>query len=352
MFSLFLAIFGIGFLILIHEFGHFLMAKLFGVRVKEFFIGLPFGPKIFSFKLGETVYGVRLALLGGYVSLYGENAEEESRDKGSFQSQPAYKKVAITLAGPLFNYLFALLIVVFFFMRGVYMPSTKIFRVEKGSPAAKAGLLPGDRILKVGEKTVNSWDELSAAIKSLPGRETVIVIKREKRILKIEARTGVKENKGYLGIQPSLVKVSYPFLEAFREGIAFTWWQIKFTVLLLFKTISQGTLLKYTTSVVGATAITTEAARVGWDSFLSVLGAISLALALANLLPILPADGGNLLIQVYEGITRRRVSPKVLQSLQFIGITLLGFLFVYVILSDIRILVTRGVHGFFEITPP
>ncbi len=353
MFFWILAVFGIGFLVFIHELGHFLLAKALGVKVKEFFIGLPFGPAIFSFKWGETVYGFRWVLLGGYVSLYGEKPEEkESQDKSSFQNQPAYKKIAITLAGPFFNYLFALFIVVFFFMRGVYLPSTTIFKVEKSSPAAKAGLLPGDKILKVGEKVTISWDSLSTVIKSLPEKETVIVILRKGRILKIRVRIGVKGNNGYLGIQPSLVKVSFPFFKALREGVAFTWWQIKFTFLLLGKTVLQGTVLKYTTSVVGATAITTEAARVGWDSFLSVLAAISLALALANLLPILPADGGNILIQVYEGLTRRRINPKILQSLQFVGLTLLVFLFVYVIFSDLKILITRGVQGFFEITPP
>lgn len=348
-----LAVFGIGFLVLIHEAGHFILAKLLGVKVKEFFIGLPFGPELFSFQRGETKYGVRWVLLGGYVSLHGEKAEDENaQDKDSFYNQPAYKKIAITLAGPLFNYFFALLVVVFFFMKGVYLPSTTIYKVEKDSPAYKSGLVPGDKIIRVGKQAVESWDELSNAIKSQPGKKVNIVLLRNKVVKKIQAEIGIKDKKGYLGIQPRLEKVSLPFFAALKEGVAFTWWQIKFTFLLIMKTISQGTLLKYTTSVVGATAITTEAARVGWDSFLSVLAAISLALALANLLPILPADGGNLVIQLYEGLTRRRVNPKVLQSLQIAGITLLGFLFVYVIFSDIRILVTRGVHGFFEITPP
>lgn len=347
------AVFGIGFLVLIHEAGHFILAKLTGVKVKEFFIGLPFGPEIFSFQWGETRYGIRWVLLGGYVSLHGEKPEDgETGDEGSFYNQPAYKKIAITLAGPLFNYVFALLVVAFFFMRGVYFPSTTIYKVEKGSPAHISGLIPGDKIVKVGGKEVRSWEELTNVIKSQPNKQTKITLIRNKNIKEIEAKIGMKNKKGYLGIQPRLEKISFPFFKALKEGAAFTWWQTKFTVLLIVKTVSEGTLLKYTTSVVGATAITTEAARVGWDSFLSVLAAISLALALANLLPILPADGGNLLIQLYEGLTRRRVDPKVLQSLQIAGLALLGFIFVYVIFSDIKILLTRGVHGFFEISPP
>ncbi len=346
------AVFGIGFLVLIHEAGHFILAKLTGVKVKEFFIGLPFGPEIFSFQWKETRYGVRWVLLGGYVSLHGEKSGEEAGDKDSFYNQPAYKKIAITLAGPLFNYVFALLVVAFFFMRGVYFPSTTIYKVEKGSPAQVSGLISGDKIIKVGEKKVGSWEELTNVIKSQPNRQVKIILIRNKNIKEIKAKIGMKNKKGYLGIQPRLEKISLPFFKALKEGAAFTWWQTKFTVLLIVKTVTEGTLLKYTTSVVGATAITTEAARVGWDSFLSVLAAISLALALANLLPILPADGGNLVIQLYEGLTRRRVNPKVLQSLQIAGLALLGFLFVYVIFSDIRILLTRGVHGFFEISPP
>lgn len=348
-----LAIFGIGFLVLVHESGHFILAKLLRIKVKEFYIGLPFGPEIFSFQRGETRYGVRWVLLGGYVSLHGEKpGEENSQDKDSFYNQPAHKKIAITLAGPLFNYVFALLVVVFFFMRGVYLPSNTIYKVEKGSPAQISGLVSGDRILKVGKKSVKNWDELSNAVKSQPGQEVVIILNRNDKLKKVRTKIGIKNGKGYLGIQPRLEKFSLPFFEALKEGAAFTWWQTKFTILLIVKTVYQGTLLKYTTSVVGATAITTEAARVGWDSFLSVLAAISLALALANLLPILPADGGNLVIQFYEGLTRRRINPKVLQSLQIAGLTFLGFLFVYVIFSDIRILITRGVHGFFEIAPP
>jgi regulator of sigma E protease len=180
------AIIGLGILIVFHEFGHFLLAKLSGVGVLTFSVG--FGPKIWVKKRGETEYALSAFPLGGYVKMIGENPDEEVTEadiQKSFAHKSLLKRTAIVIAGPGFN----LLLAVFLFMAvfafyGVPVMSTLVSDVTTGSPAEKAGIVKGDRILAIDSKPVREWSELSETIKSSGGKPLVLEVQRGSEALK------------------------------------------------------------------------------------------------------------------------------------------------------------------------
>jgi len=167
IYSVVAAVIGLGVLIVVHEFGHFLFAKLSGVGVLTFSVG--FGPKLWVKKKGETEYALSAFPLGGYVKMVGEDPDDQvspSDIEKSFAHKPLLKRIAIVAAGPGFNLLLAVffLMIVFIFY-GVPVLSTQVGGVEPGSPADRAGIQKGDRITAVNNQPVTEWEELSRAIK-------------------------------------------------------------------------------------------------------------------------------------------------------------------------------------------
>jgi|Deesub1362A_J573_1020465.scaffolds.fasta_scaffold02113_5 regulator of sigma E protease len=328
-----LGILALSIIAFVHEFGHFLAAKLLGLSVEEFFIGLP-GPKIFSFKIGETRYGVSWILFGGYVRIRGEFGEEGKEKGKSFYSQPTWKKSIIVLAGPFMNYLLAVLIFSFF-LTHIYLFTTTIQEVLPNSVAEKAGIKPGDKVISIDGRKISEWSELVLLVRDKPNEEVSLeVLRGDKRML-FYLRLGEKEGHGFLGISPKVVeqKRSYP------QALLYSFWMTAVSafnmVKLLIYFISQGKLLKYAAGPVGGVAITAEVAKMGWEAYANIVAALSLIIGVVNLIPILPADGGRLLLHVFEGITRRRVKPERLAFLQALGFALFGALFIYLLFQDI-----------------
>src|SRR5689334_13541297 len=174
------AIVGLGLLIVFHEFGHFLLAKLSGVGVLTFSVG--FGPKLWVKKKGETEYALSAFPLGGYVKMVGEDPDQEVQPgdlEKSFAHKSLTKRIAIVVAGPGFNLLLAvLLLMVVYTFYGVPVMSTQVSGVEKGSPAEKAGIVKGDRIISLDGKPVEQWEELSGGIKASGGKALQLQIRR------------------------------------------------------------------------------------------------------------------------------------------------------------------------------
>ena len=202
----------VGILVLVHEFGHFLMAKLFRVRVEVFSIG--FGPPIFSKRIGETVYQIASIPLGGYVKLYGE--EESINDPEAFSSKKPWQKILIAFGGPLFNFILTILLFTVVFTVGVnvakYLKEPAIVGyVEKNSWAEKVGLKPGDKIVKINGYEINKWEELNDALLkvSLEGKKEVyLYIEREGKVLALEALLPqLKTGRENLGIAPYIPPV-------------------------------------------------------------------------------------------------------------------------------------------------
>ncbi|HIP43157.1 MAG TPA: RIP metalloprotease RseP [Aquifex aeolicus] len=199
----------IGILIWVHEFGHFLMAKLFRVRVEVFSIG--FGPAIVRKQWGETLYQIAVIPLGGYVKLFGE--EERISDPRAFSSRKPWQKILIALGGPLFNFIFTLLVFTLIYTIGIETPkyfkeNVVIGYVEKNSLAEKIGLRPGDKIIRIDGYKIKQWDDLREALLnlSLKGiKETEIYIEREGKLLTFKLPIpDVNTKKESLGIAPKI----------------------------------------------------------------------------------------------------------------------------------------------------
>ncbi len=223
----------IGVLIFVHEMGHFIFAKLFDVKVLKFSLG--FGPKMVGFRKGETEYVVAWVPLGGFIRMLGEDPDDEVRasDEGrAFHQKPLWQRYLIILAGPAFNLIFPVLIYFVFFAAQTHLPPSTVGTVFQGQPAAEAGLMPGDRIVAIGDEEVRYWEDLQSIISDHPGEKLRFTIERDGKqfdrfITPREqvSRTwlNVEERVGRVGIsplfQPPQIGVTSPDSPAARAGL-------------------------------------------------------------------------------------------------------------------------------------
>ena len=328
------AILGFSLLIIVHELGHFIMAKVNGIKVEEFSIGM--GPEIFSHKGKETQYSLRLFPIGGYVKMLGE--EEEIEDERSFSSKSPLRRISVILAGATMNILFALVIfVVFFFNRG--FSTQTVSKIVDNSPAYEAGLQPGDIILKIDGARVFTPSDVSIGIQLSKGDNINLLVDRngEEKELDITPRL-VEENGSQIyqiGFYYSAIEkptLAQAIKQTFNETISLVGQTYKSLQLLVtgklnFKTDVGGpvTIIK----------ISGQAARNGLATLAYFLAFISINLAVFNLLPFPALDGGWTVILFIELITRRKVPDKVVGAVNYVGfIILIGFMIV-VTLKDI-----------------
>lgn len=190
----------LGILIFVHEFGHFLFAKLLGIRVLKFSLG--FGPKLIGKKIGETEYVISAVPLGGYVKPLGEEPGEELKEEDkpyAFNYQPVWKRAAVALSGPVFNLLFAAFIFFFIFLSGVPVSQPNIGKVLEGSPAAASGLMTGDRVMEIDGTAVTSWDDIERAVNDKGGRTLLFRVNRGGSLIEVPVRPVRKKDKNVFG---------------------------------------------------------------------------------------------------------------------------------------------------------
>jgi regulator of sigma E protease len=343
----------IGILIFFHELGHFLMARLFGVRVETFSLG--FGPRLIGKTLGGTEYRISAVPLGGYVKMAGEDldAEIDPEDEPySFAHQHVAKRMMIVAAGPLFNLLLALvLIVVVYWASGVYVLKPTVGTVEAGTPAQRQGLKPGDEITAIDGAKVDSWNAMSQIIGRSEGRELTLSIRRGSKPMTIHVRAeltstpnlfGQKVRRYLIGIGPSddsSYHVSFGLVGALKEGAGKTYYIAKLIVLSIAKMIG-GRISSH--SLGGPILIAQMAgkqAKEGAANFFFFIALMSVNLGIINLFPIPVLDGGHLLFFGIEAIMGRPVNMRVREISQQIGIVLLLFLIIYVFYNDINRLI-------------
>lgn len=295
------AVLSLGALVLLHEAGHLLAARLFRMRVEVFSIG--FGPALLSFRGRQTEYRLSLVPLGGYVRIAGmAPGDAPADDPASFRARPAWQRLVVLLAGPLLNWLLAFALLAGLYACGFRVPTDEpVLEEVRGPKAAAAGLMPGDRVLAVGTTEVQRWGELTRALAAHAGRPVTIRVLRNEVELALTARLGPE---GRLLITPQSRVVRYPFGEAL--GLAF---------LKTFALVGQmlddlkdwvgGEGDAQPMGPVGLVAQTVEAARRDALALLQLLVLISLGLAVMNLLP-LPALDGARVVFVLAGAARRR----------------------------------------------
>ncbi len=334
-----LSIVALSIIVIFHELGHFLMAKLSGVHVEEFFMG--FGPKIWKFKDRKgTVYGIRAIPLGGYNKLLGMDRSEpvlSNLKNKAYYNKPIYKKLLILIGGPGFSIFFAVLLIMIYLSMGVMVPTTVIDYVETGAPADTDGFEIGDKVVSLEGRSINSWDDFSAFTKEYPGEEVKYKVIRQDEELEIKVKLDIKDSQGYLGISPSYEKKSLGFAGTIKEGFRITW-DISVSYVKLFGMLVTGRIplsQARPVSPVGVVSIFQQSVSIGIQDFIFFVALVSILMGYGNLIPILPLDGGNILIVLIEAIIRKPVPRGVIQVISSVGVFILVSLTILAFILDI-----------------
>jgi len=338
----------LGILIFVHELGHFLVAKYSGVGVLKFSLG--FGPRLVGKKYGETEYLLSLIPLGGYVKLLGESDDDELSPedrKRSFLQQPVWVRMAIVAAGPLFNFLLAIVIFFMVFMSGVPVLTSQIGSVQEGSAAAAAGLLENDTITAIDGRNIDRWNKLAEIISESEGKLITLTILRGDRRLEVlvqpkEIKThnvfGEEISTYKIGISPSkrIVVESMNPLRAAWESLIHTWTITKLTLMSIVKLI-QGVLSPRTLGgPILIAQIASAQVKEGLIPFVMFMGLLSINLAVLNLLPIPVLDGGHLLFFLIELVKGSEVNIRWREWAQQVGFAILILLMIFVVIMDVE----------------
>ncbi len=334
--SILVGILGLALLMVIHEGGHLLAARAFGMRVIRFSIG--FGPALWKHqpKGSDTVYQIALIPFLAYVQIAGMNPFEEvdATDKGSYANASLMARISAIGAGPIANYLFASL---FFF--GAFLlggEPTKV-RVLEGSAAAKAHLQDGDRIVSIGGRTITRWDEIPAEVEPNANQPITIVVSRdgEEKTLVVTPEPKGKNGVGLIGVSPSAAVPRLGIRAAAVESVEYPAKVVGALVVGLVRIITLQEKADVT-GPVGVVRATSKAARDGIAEYLYLLGVLSAYLGGFNLLPLPALDGGRLMFLGYEAVTRRRPNAKVEAQIHAVGLLLMLALIAIVTIVDIR----------------
>jgi regulator of sigma E protease len=318
-----------GFIVLVHEFGHFIVAKHHGVRVHEFAIGM--GPKLFSIKR-ETEYSIRVLPFGGFIRMEGE--DEESSDPKSFNKKSIGQRASIIFAGPFMNLILAILVFIPIFIY-VGSPSTTIAKVENGSPAQQAGILVGDTITEINGKEIKNWNQITSTIDASKGKTLDIKVERNDDVENIKVTPKNEKGDFKLGIGTKLEKnIGGAFVNSIKTTINILGQMITLLVQLVTGNLPSGAA-ESISGPVGIISVVGDATRSGFMDVLSLTALISLNLALMNLLPIPALDGGRLLFLAVEAIRGgKKLNQEREGMINFLGFAALMALMLFVTYRD------------------
>ncbi|MDR3306377.1 MAG: M50 family metallopeptidase [Endomicrobium sp.] len=328
---------GFGFLVFIHELGHFLAARACKVRVLTFAFG--FGPDLVKRVYKDTKYSIKAIPFGGFVSMAGDNPEEATGADGEYLSLPWYKKILISFMGPFSNYILAVFLFVFVFnVWGVNTVSktSSVGGVIENKPAAQAGLLSGDRIKSIDGVEVNTWNEMSASLKEKADKQAVFVVERGTRAFDVTMTVAKNPvtGAGVIGVTPLIEKSEAGFLKSVYLGAEASIVQTFITVSYLIDKLFSFEKPDIS-GPIGIMQLMGDATKSGMDGYLKFLAVISVALGMFNLFPIPMVDGGMIVLFVIEGVIRKRISAKVVQVYNTIGLIFILGIFIFATYSDL-----------------
>ncbi len=335
-------------LILIHEFGHYYVAKKSGMLVEEFGFGLP--PRLFGIKKGETLYSLNLLPFGGFVKIFGEHPDDlKKRTKDeldrAFSRKPWFQRAAVIIAGPLMNFILAVAVISFMFSRGVYLPSEKVTVVEvtKSSPAAEAGLRKDDVIVSMDGERVDSVEKMVSLSKAKAGNRVEVRYERngDRAVTSLVPRQDPPRGQGALGVVITDMEIrQYPWYQApfvgIRESVRVSvlFYQELFGILGKFITFQRPEV--EVAGPVGIARLTGQAVESGPGAVFQLLGLLSLNLALINIIPFPALDGGQLSFVMFEAVSGRKINEKVKARINALGFALLMLLIFLITVKDIR----------------
>ena len=357
------------FLIIFHEFGHFLAAKLFGVKVESFSIG--FGPVLLHRTVKGTDYRLSLIPLGGYCGMKGEKDFQKAIEEKlpEIQAEPdslygihPFKRALIGFAGPFFNFIFA--VIACAFINGIgytyYTYSNKILITDNlpSSAARDAGIQSGDIIIQINGKKIFDFSELIEEVSVRPDEDLKIIVDRDGKILEFNVHSEMDKSSGSgkIGVAADTSKVlkkeapTYSFFPAIYHGFTDAIKSVGITIKsigILFKGVDMNNAVSgpaRVTELLGSTVKEGFSAglKVGFVSLMSLMSVISISLFIMNLLPIPILDGGLILIALIEIIIRRRINPRIQYYVQFIGLAFIALIFIIGLKGDIFYFINRG----------
>ncbi len=370
--AILIGIFILLFLIFIHEFGHFATAKFFGIKVEEFGFGFP--PRVWGKKIRETIYSINWIPAGGFVRLLGE--EEESEDPRSFTKKSPWVRAAVVSSGVIINFLFAVLVFYLIlgfssfkfdfdqttvqtdFIFGKQQNSPIILDVAEGSPADKAGIRIGDKVISAAgpmenQGPIETSDYLQKFIQARVGLEVGLEVQNieedQSRWVELTPRVNPPEGEGAMGIGLGLdlATVSYvsptdKVFSGFMHAVNSLQFQAVAIGSLVGKSVEEGSpepLRENVAGPVGIVALITKFVGVGgvaaFGALLSLAALISLILAVINILPIPALDGGRFFFILIEGVTGKRVDPKVERIIHSTAFLLLLVIVILVAFNDV-----------------
>ncbi|MDT8901331.1 RIP metalloprotease RseP [Anaeroselena agilis] len=329
-------VFVLGLLVLVHEIGHFVSARLTGMAVREFGIG--FGPALVSKRFGETVYSLNLVPLGGFVKIAGMDPDEEQTEK-SYGAKPIWARMLVIAAGPVMNFVLpALLFFIVLLGAGVDNASDKpiIGSIIADRPAARAGLAAGDRIMSVNGGKIDTWMDFVQVIRVNADKKVTIVYDRGgvTKEAAIVPEYDAKTNRGIIGVTPQVTNYRPGPGEAFVMAVK----QTVVVTAAIFGGLVQmitGQAPADVAGPIGVAQMTGQVARMGFLPLLQFAAFLSINLGLINLLPVPVLDGGHLVTLAFEAVRGKPLSRSKLQIIQTIGFALLMTLMLLATFKDI-----------------
>ncbi len=338
----------LSFLIFFHELGHFLMARLVGVKVEVFSIG--FGKKLFCKKIGDTDWCISAVPLGGYVQMKGQDDSDplkKSDDPDSYTSKTPWQRILILLGGPGFNFLLAIIIYLFLATTGWQKLAPVIGKTIPDTPAAKV-LKPGDKIIEINGVEVKSWDDIPKIIQKSDVLH--IKVKRNGKIimLTLKPKTTISQNifkeqikRKIIGIVPSgeVIKVKYPFWEALNVSIEKFINDATLIAKSVQKLVTGAIGVDNLSGPIGIVDVTAKVANLGIQPLLLLAALLSVNLGVLNLLPIPALDGGHIIFNLYEAVFKREINEEIMYKLTLAGWAILGSLMLIGIYNDLTRLI-------------
>ncbi len=350
-------ILGLSGLVVVHEFGHFLMAKLAGIRVEQFSIG--FGPVLFGKKIAGTEFIFSLLPLGGFVKMAGENPGEAEGKEWEFNSKPLVLKFLVVFAGPLMNALLAATLFTVIFATGQPMLTTKVGKIMDDTPAKIAGVAEGDKILAVNGVSIVYWEDLLKEVhKSEENINLTVERDGASRVILVTPKRqefptlfGKKRWVSFIGIAPSnqIVHIKHSLSDAVIFGVGRV---AEMTGMILYSLALMFTgAMSFKDSVTGPIGIyfmSGQAAQMGFSYLLSFMGSLSVSLFVLNLLPIPVLDGGHVLFILIDKIKGSPLKESVKERMTQGGMVVLLALMAFVIFQDVqRFSIIENIKNFF-----
>ncbi|NPA73800.1 MAG: RIP metalloprotease RseP [Epsilonproteobacteria bacterium] len=350
--SIFISLLILSLLIFFHELGHFLVAKYFGVKIEVFSIG--FGKKLYKKVHNGTEYCISAIPLGGYVQMKGQDdldPTRSSQDEDSYNAKSPWQRIGILLAGPGANFLLAFLLYIVMGIIGVDKLAPVIGKVYPDSPAFKAKLQKGDKILQIDKHKIVTWDDIKNAIKEDSKQESIIItVKRGDKIIKKRLTPRIESMKNIfnetvkrkiIGILPSgdIVHIKYSFLDSFKFAYQETLNASRFILKGLEKMIEGVVPAKEMGGVISIVQVTSQAASAGIVALLGLTALISVNLGILNLFPIPALDGGHIVFNLYEIIFKKPPNENVMYKLTYAGWAILLSLMLFSTYNDINRLI-------------